>query len=75
MICDQLRLNCVVSKRTKSEDSKAARVSIDVSDLRTRIENCRTGDDWDEIPFSIKVRIVLKRGLEQIEQEKKIGEK
>jgi hypothetical protein len=66
-----------VPKNPKPEDSKITsdRVSIDVSDLRSRIENCGIDDSWHEIPFSRQCRIALKRGLDQMEKEKEIAKK
>ncbi|MBD1864543.1 MULTISPECIES: hypothetical protein [Trichocoleus] len=42
------------------------RISIDVSDLREDIENCRVDAAWTELPLSAKIRVLIKERLEQL---------
>jgi hypothetical protein len=46
------------------------RISIDISDLRDRIEACRDDFAWAELPLAAKVRVLLQERLEQVEAEK-----
>jgi hypothetical protein len=43
------------------------RISIDVSDLRQDIENCRNDAAWSELPLSAKIRVLIKERLEQLQ--------
>ncbi len=43
------------------------RLSIDVSDLRQEIENCRSDAAWTELPLSAKIRVLVKERLEQLQ--------
>ncbi len=43
------------------------RISIDVSDLRQEIENCRNDAAWTELPLSAKIRVLIKERLEQLQ--------
>ena len=43
------------------------RISIDVSDLRQEIENCRSDAAWTELPLSAKIRVLIKERLEQLQ--------
>ena len=43
------------------------RLSIDVSDLRQEIENCRNDAAWTELPLSAKIRVLVKERLEQLQ--------
>ncbi len=51
-------------------DMAQDRISIDISDLRERIENARPDPLWKELSLSKKVRILLIEQLEQVEKEK-----
>ncbi|BBD63541.1 hypothetical protein NIES2109_64160 (plasmid) [Nostoc sp. HK-01] len=51
-------------------DMAQERTSIDLSELRERIENARPDPLWKELSLSKKVRILLIERLEQIEQQK-----
>lgn len=46
------------------------RISIDVSDIKARIENCRTDPAWRELPLSGKIRALVIEKLEEIEKGK-----
>jgi uncharacterized lipoprotein YajG len=48
----------------------ANRVSIDLTDLRERIEKVRSDSAWQELSLSKKVRILLQEKLEQMESGK-----
>jgi len=53
------------------EVSQRDRISIDVSDIRELIENCRSDVAWTELPLSAKLRVLIKERLAQLEAEKK----
>ncbi|WP_179228403.1 hypothetical protein [Leptolyngbya ohadii] len=46
------------------------RLSIDVSDIKEVVENCRDDIAWQEMPLSTKIRVLVKERLEQIRAEK-----
>jgi len=46
------------------------RISIDVSDIREQIEQCRTDMAWSELPLAAKIRVLVKERLAQMETEK-----
>ncbi len=47
------------------------RASVDLSDIRERIENARSDPLWKEISMSKKLRILIQEGLKQIESQNK----
>lgn len=47
------------------------RISVDVSDIRERIEACRDDVAWAELPLTAKLRVLIRERLEEIEEEKK----
>jgi len=53
------------------EVSQRDRVSIDVSDIRELIENCRSDVAWTELPLSAKLRVLIKERLAQLEASNK----
>ncbi|MBE9117277.1 hypothetical protein IQ249_15355 [Lusitaniella coriacea LEGE 07157] len=53
--------------------SQRDRISIDVSDIREEIENCRSDVAWSELPLSAKLRVLIKERLAQLQAEKKAG--
>ncbi len=46
------------------------RTSVNIGDLRERIDNAREGIMWQELSLNQKIRILLQERLEEIEQEK-----
>ena len=46
------------------------RLSVDISDLRERVENCRDDVAWGELPLAAKLRVLIKERLDQLEAEK-----
>jgi hypothetical protein len=51
---------------------KADRISIDLTNLRERVENTRNDSAWKALSLSKKVRILLEERLDEIEREAKI---
>lgn len=47
------------------------RISIDVSDIREQIEQCRDDVAWSELPLAAKIRVLVKERIAQMETEKK----
>lgn len=45
------------------------RISVEVSDIRKLIEECRTDPAWAELALAAKIRVLVKERLEQIKQE------
>ena len=43
------------------------RISVDVSDLREQIEQCRDDVAWSELPLAAKIRVLVKERLAQLE--------
>lgn len=43
------------------------RISVDVADVRDRIEACRTDPAWGELSLTGKIRALLLERLEQLE--------
>ncbi len=57
--------------RSPEEDmAQRERLSIDVSDIKEVVENCRDDIAWQEMPLSTKIRVLVKERLEQIRAEK-----
>ncbi|MEP1075180.1 hypothetical protein NDI52_07210 [Leptolyngbya sp. PL-A3] len=46
------------------------RISVDVSDIREQIEQCRDDMAWSELPLAAKIRVLVKERLAQMEAEK-----
>lgn len=46
------------------------RISIDVSDIREQIEQCRDDVAWSELPLAAKIRVLIKERIAEIEAEK-----
>lgn len=53
--------------------SQRDRISVDISDIRERVENCRDDVAWTELPLAAKLRVLIRERLEQIESEKQLG--
>lgn len=45
------------------------RISVDVSDIREQIEQCRDDVAWSELPLAAKIRVLVKERLAQLELE------
>ena len=43
------------------------RISVDITDIRERIESCRTDSAWSELSLTGKIRSLLIDRLEQLE--------
>jgi hypothetical protein len=50
--------------------SQRDRISVDVSDIRERVEACRDDVAWMELPLAAKLRVLIRERLEQLEAEK-----
>ncbi|MBD1919485.1 hypothetical protein [Phormidium sp. FACHB-77] len=50
--------------------SQRDRISVDVSDIRERVETCRDDVAWTELPLAAKLRVLIRERLEQIEAER-----
>jgi hypothetical protein len=60
-------------KDDKVLDSAVAqkdRISVDVSDLKEGIENCRNDAAWTELALAAKIRVLIKERLEQLKADK-----
>ena len=55
--------------------SQRDRISVDVSDIRELVENCRDDVAWTELPLAAKLRVLIKERLAQMEAEKKQASK
>ena len=55
--------------------SQRDRISIDVSDIREMVENCRSDVAWTELPLSAKLRVLIKERLAQLEASNKQAQK
>jgi hypothetical protein len=51
--------------------SQRDRISVDVSDIKEQVENCRDDVAWTELPLAAKLRVLIKERLAQLEAEKK----
>ena len=51
--------------------SQRGRLSIDVKDIRERVENCRDTPSWREMSLTQKLRVLILERLEEIEEENK----
>jgi hypothetical protein len=49
--------------------SQRDRISVDVSDIREQVENCRNDVAWTELPLAAKLRVLIKERLEQLQTE------
>ena len=47
------------------------RISVDVSDIKDQIEQCRDDMAWSELPLAAKIRVLVKERLAQLEAEKR----
>lgn len=54
--------------------SQRDRISVDVSDIREQVENCRNDVAWTELPLAAKLRVLIKERLEQLQTEKPSSE-
>lgn len=50
--------------------ARKERLSIDIQDIRDRVEDCRNTAAWREMSLSQKLRVLIIERLEQIEKEK-----
>ncbi|MBD2231451.1 hypothetical protein [Phormidium tenue] len=53
--------------------SQRDRISVDVSDIRERVETCRDDVAWTELPLAAKLRVLIRERLEQLEADKDPG--
>ncbi|MBD2115223.1 MULTISPECIES: hypothetical protein [Cyanophyceae] len=53
--------------------SQRDRISVDVSDIRERVEACRDDVAWTELPLAAKLRVLIRERLEQLESGKDPG--
>ena len=51
------------------KDDGRDRYSIDLTELRERLEACRDDVSWEEMPLSVKIRVLLRERVEQLEAE------
>ena len=59
---------------TKDSDVARDRLTLDITDLKERIEECRSDDPaWRELSLSGKIRALLVKQLEILEHQKKIA--
>lgn len=49
------------------EVGQRERISIDISDIREQIEQCRDDVAWSELPLAAKIRVLVKERLAQME--------
>lgn len=49
--------------------SQRDRISVDVSDIRERVENCRNDVAWSELPLAAKLRVLIIERLAQVEKQ------
>ncbi len=54
--------------------SQRDRISVDVSDIREQVENCRNDVAWTELPLAAKLRVLIKERLEQLQAEARAKE-
>ncbi len=54
-----------------TESKKRDRISIDLGDLRERIENVRDDTAWHELTITQKIRTLIRDQLEALEKHKK----
>ncbi len=45
------------------------RISVDVTDIKEEIENCRSDVAWAELALAAKVRVLVKERLQEIAQQ------
>jgi hypothetical protein len=45
------------------------RISVEIGDIRDRIETCRGDVAWKELPMAAKLRVLIIERLEQIESQ------
>ncbi|MEM1279779.1 MAG: hypothetical protein AAGG53_07075 [Cyanobacteria bacterium P01_H01_bin.152] len=46
---------------------QAQRISVDIGDIRERIESCRTDSAWGELSLTGKIRSLILDRLEQLD--------
>ncbi|HHP7246039.1 MAG TPA: hypothetical protein ACFE0H_15265 [Elainellaceae cyanobacterium] len=46
------------------------RISIDVSDIREQIEQCRDDVAWSELPLAAKIRVLIRERIAQLDEER-----
>lgn len=44
------------------------RISVDVTDIKEEIENCRTDVAWAELALAAKVRVLVKERLQELRE-------
>lgn len=52
------------------EVGQRERISIDISDIREQIEQCRDDMAWSELPLAAKIRVLVKERLAQMDTQK-----
>lgn len=52
------------------EVGQRERISIDISDIREQIEQCRNDMAWSELPLAAKIRVLVKERLAQMDTQK-----
>ena len=50
------------------------RISVDIADLKQRIESCRTDAAWGELPLTGKIRTLVIERMTQLDHVKQSGE-
>ncbi|HEY9831284.1 MAG TPA: hypothetical protein V6D26_11945 [Stenomitos sp.] len=54
-----------------AENKKRDRISIDLGELRERIENVRDDTAWQELTITQKIRTLIRDQLDALEKRKK----
>lgn len=54
---------------TKDAVAQKDRISIDISDMRDEISNCRNDAAWAELPMSAKIRVLIRERLDLLKKE------
>ena len=57
----------LVSQRDFPSERLRQRISVDVSDIRERVKNCRNDVAWSELPLAAKLRVLIIERLAQVE--------
>jgi len=58
-----------------AENKKRDRISIDLGELRERIENVRDDTAWQELTITQKIRTLIRDQLDALEKRKKVKAK
>ncbi len=60
----------MASATLKDTVGQRDRLSIDFSDWKQEIEDCRSDPAWKELTMTAKVRVLVRERLDQIKQSK-----